>query len=140
VQVYGIKTATLVPAGHFSNVYPYPDVHNKSRVDPDDFDERVFPKFAQVDRFTATLTPGDALFIPRLWWHQLVSDGISISVNSWFGRDHKMYLPATILRAGSAVWRQTARDFVSLGGMKRGDFQHRLFAGKPSGLWPTKSS
>lgn len=134
VQVYGIKTAVLVPAGNFANVYPYPDVHTKSRVDPNDFDESVFPKFAEVDRFAATLTPGDALFIPRLWWHHLVSEEISISVNAWFGKGYMRDLPATILRAGPEVMRRTARDFVTLGLMKR-DFEKRLFVSKPSGLW-----
>ncbi len=93
-----------------------------------------FPKFAQVDRFTVTLTPGDALFIPRLWWHHLVSDESSISVNAWFGRGHKRDLPVTILQVGPEVWRQAARDFVSLGVLKR-DFQKRVFVSRPTGLW-----
>jgi hypothetical protein len=133
-QVYGVKTATLVAAGQFGSVYPYPDIHTKSRVDPDDFDERRHPRFAGVDRFAAVLQPGDALFIPRHWWHNLVSHGISVSVNAWFGRSRRRDLPLTMLRAGPAVWRQAARDFVNLGLRKR-DFDKRLFVSKPSGLW-----
>jgi lysine-specific demethylase 8 len=132
-QVYGSKSAVLVPAGRFSQVYPDPELHMKSRVDPDHIDERAFPRFAEADRFAATLHPGDALFIPRLWWHHLVCDDVSISVNAWFGKLHRGDLPATILRAGPAVWRQAGRDFVSLGIQKR-EFQQRLFSAKPSGL------
>jgi hypothetical protein len=132
-QVYGVKTATLVAPGQFANVYPYPDAHTKSRVDPNDVDERIFPRFAEIDRFTATLTPGDALYIPHLWWHHLVSDAISVSVNSWFGRARMRNLPVTILQAGPAVWRRSALDFVSVGVLKR-DHQKRMFT-KPSGLW-----
>jgi lysine-specific demethylase 8 len=132
-QVYGVKTATLVEPGHFANVYPYPDAHSKSRVDPSELDERAFPRFAEIDRFAATLTPGDALYIPRLWWHHLVSDEISVSVNSWFGRVRMRDLPVTVLRAGPAVWRQAGHDFVSLGILKR-EHRQRIFA-KPTGLW-----
>lgn len=132
-QVYGVKTATLVAPGQFANVYPYPDAHTKSRVDPGDFDQQAFPRFAEIDRFTATLTPGDALYIPRLWWHNLISDATSISVNSWFGRVRLRDLPVTIVQAGPAVWRQSARDFVSMGMMKR-EHPKRMFT-KPSGLW-----
>jgi lysine-specific demethylase 8 len=132
-QVYGVKTATLVRAGQFASLYPFPDVHTKSRIDPDDIDDQAFPRFTRVDRFTATLTPGDALFIPRLWWHHLVSEGVGISANAWFGRPVAGVWPATILRAGPAVWRQIVHDFVALGLLKR-DFQQRVFSAKPTGL------
>ena len=132
-QVYGVETATLVPPGQFSCVYPRPELHTKSQVDPDDIDARAFPRFAQADRYTATLHPGDALYIPRLWWHHLASDDISISVNAWFGQMYRGDLPATVLRAGPTVWRRVGRDFVALGILKR-DYQNRLFSPKPTGL------
>jgi lysine-specific demethylase 8 len=132
-QVYGVKTATLVRAGQFSRLYPYPEMHLKSRVDPDDFDPKAFPRFAGAGRFTARLEPGDALFIPRLWWHHLVSDGISMSVNTWFGPARPSGWFTTLLRSGPAVWRRTAYDFVDLGIRKR-DFQVRVMSSKPTGL------
>ncbi len=32
---------------------------------------------------TATLAPGDVLYIPPLWWHQLTSIGSAVSVSVW---------------------------------------------------------
>jgi ribosomal protein L16 Arg81 hydroxylase len=36
--------------------------------------------------FEATVSPGDALFIPKGWWHSIKSIGtdITASVNWWF--------------------------------------------------------
>jgi len=50
-----------------------------------DFD--VHPKFAQALRLArlADLAPGDALFIPSLWWHHVQAlDSLNVLVNYWW--------------------------------------------------------
>jgi hypothetical protein len=134
MQVYGSKTAVLVPPGNYSRLYVHADSPYKSRVDPDAPDDPEFPRFADVPRLRAELTPGDALFIPKHWWHHLVADSVSISVNAWFGpTDQNAAWASTILHAGPQVWGRTVADFVRLGVLK-GGFEKRLFSGKPAGL------
>jgi hypothetical protein len=76
-QVAGRKTVTLWPPGAESFLYVE---GSSSRVDdidphPDPATSRRFPKFAAVSnrRRVATLGPGDALYIPALWFHHVLS-------------------------------------------------------------------
>ncbi|GEM_PF-9436 len=88
----GRRRFTLFPPEQMDNLYPGPidlapggqsislvDFHNP------DFDK--YPKFrhaleaAQV----AELEPGDAVFIPSMWWHHVESlDPLSVLVNYWW--------------------------------------------------------
>ena len=49
-------------------------------------DEAVWGKLLSRQGFEATVSPGDALFIPKGWWHSIKSMGtdINASVNWWF--------------------------------------------------------
>jgi len=49
-------------------------------------DEAVWGKVLSRQGFEATVSPGDALFIPKGWWHTIKSIGpdINASVNWWF--------------------------------------------------------
>lgn len=49
-------------------------------------DEAVWGKLLSRQGFEAIVSPGDALFIPRGWWHSIKSIGtdINASVNWWF--------------------------------------------------------
>lgn len=103
VVVEGQKTLTLIPPADTPLIYPVQpadglgafesaysgidDVSVASSTTPDGQDAmREHPRFAEARRFTVTLNPGDALLIPRLWWHQVAGiKGVpSTSVNFWF--------------------------------------------------------
>jgi lysine-specific demethylase 8 len=43
-----------------------------------------FSEFQTVPVHVADLEPGDALYIPAKWWHQVESLDLSASVNSWW--------------------------------------------------------
>jgi hypothetical protein len=51
----------------------------------DTLDEAVWGQCSS-DGFEATVSPGDALFIPKGWWHSIKSQGtdVTASVNWWF--------------------------------------------------------
>ena len=126
MQIYGTKTVMMTPPSDFSRMYVYPDAPNKSRVSPDDLDLKKYPRFAGVQQHNATISPGDALIIPRHWWHHVISEGTNISVNTWYGYVDPLDRWRTILRAGPVVCAHFAYNFVFAGmlGRKR---ERRLF-------------
>lgn len=57
-----------------------------SMVDPLAPDHDRYPRFAQAAALAlyAELEPGDAIFIPTLWWHHVAASGpINVLVNYW---------------------------------------------------------
>ena len=44
-------------------------------IDIDDPDLKEFPIFAEVTRHECVMEPGDVLFIPALWFHNVTSLG-----------------------------------------------------------------
>lgn len=58
---------------------------NFSRVDLDRPDVGRFPRLDGAQALVGVVRPGDAIFIPRLWWHHTRSLETGISVNFWWG-------------------------------------------------------
>ena len=91
--VAGRRRFTLFPPEQVANMYIGPLEFNPagapiSMVRAHDRDLKRFPKFAEAmgAAMTAELEPGDALFIPSVWWHQVESLGVmNILVNYWWG-------------------------------------------------------
>jgi len=54
-----------------------------SEVDLNNYDEKKHPEFKKVEFYSATLEPGDVLYIPKGWWHYVRSLDTSISVNNF---------------------------------------------------------
>lgn len=79
VQVNGRKKITLFSPRDALNLYL---VGDKSRVqDIDNPDLSLYPLFANAVRYDCELLPGDVLFIPALWFHNVVSLDFSVAVN-----------------------------------------------------------
>lgn len=57
---------------------------NMSPVDVEAPNLSKFPEFVNAQLIIAVLMPGDALFIPSGWWHQVRALSPSLSVNFWF--------------------------------------------------------
>jgi hypothetical protein len=83
---------TLFPPEALENLYigPLdftPAGQPVSLVDFSNPDLRRFPKFAQAmdSALVAELGPGDAIFIPSMWWHRVESlDSFNVLVNYWW--------------------------------------------------------
>jgi hypothetical protein len=99
VCAVGHRRFTLFPPDQFANLYLGP-VDNTpagrpvSMVDLKTPDFEAFPRFrdALASAQVAELGPGDALFIPSLWWHQVEAlDPFNALVNYWW-REAKPYL------------------------------------------------
>jgi hypothetical protein len=91
--VSGRRRFTLFPPEQIENLYigpldfaPTGAPMSLVRLRNPDFDR--FPKFRQAlaAAQTAELEPGDALFIPPLWWHNVESlQPFNLLVNYWWG-------------------------------------------------------
>jgi ribosomal protein L16 Arg81 hydroxylase len=79
VQVLGSKRFRLIPSLQTHRVYN--DIGVYSQVDPDGVDLAVHPLFAGVQPIELVVEPGEALFIPVGWWHQVESLEVSISLS-----------------------------------------------------------
>ena len=87
-QVSGYKRCILLDPVMFKCVYPFPVYHPCDRqcmVDLRNPDFNRFPKLKDVKGCEAIVGPGDVLYIPAYWFHQIESmKEITISVNFWF--------------------------------------------------------
>ena len=89
--IAGRRRFTLFPPDQVANLYigPLDNPPPLSLVDPENPDFDRFPRFrdALAAARVATLDPGDAIFIPRYWWHHVASlDPYNAMVNYWVGR------------------------------------------------------
>lgn len=88
----GRRRFTLFPPEALDNLYigPLdftPAGQPVSLVDFSNPDLRRFPKFAQAmdSALVAELGPGDAIFIPSMWWHHVESLGsFNVLINYWW--------------------------------------------------------
>ena len=53
-----------------------------SEVNVPQADLERFPLYSQASSLEVTLEPGDILFIPRAWWHYVVGEQVTLSVNA----------------------------------------------------------
>ena len=92
VAAFGRRRFTLFPPEATANLYVGPlnftlAGQPVSMVDPLDPDEAAYPDYRKAENLAlqAELGPGDALYIPTLWWHHVqATDPINILVNYWF--------------------------------------------------------
>ena len=94
--VAGRRRFTLLPPEQIANLYigPVDFAPTGAPISLVDFaapDLERFPRFAdaRAHAFSAELGPGDAIFIPPLWWHHVQSlELCNILVNYWWGASH----------------------------------------------------
>lgn len=85
-QVKGSKKFTFYAPSDTPNLYRHESMRKStfSSVDPENPDLEKFPKFANATKFEITVHPGDILYIPPQWWHQVTSLDTAISVNFFY--------------------------------------------------------
>ncbi|MYM21102.1 cupin-like domain-containing protein [Duganella sp. FT135W] len=92
VVAAGHRRFTLFPPSQLQNLYVGPVDFTPagqaiSLVDFLNPDFNKFPKFAEALKhaLVAELGPGDALFIPSMWWHHIEAlDAFNVLVNYWW--------------------------------------------------------
>lgn len=110
-QVYGRKQVKLFSPEDSEFLYPAYDeelsLHSRI-LDIDNPDYAEFPNFKNAKPYVCTLRPGDVLFMPSGWWHQVYSLDIAISINFWW----RSTLDQTLL---THVSRRFIRDLYERG-------------------------
>jgi len=128
----GRRRVTLFPPDQLRNLYIGPLDHTPagqaiSLVDFAAPDLERFPRFAEAMRhaLTAELEPGDAVFIPSMWWHHMEGlEPFNVLVNYWWRQSPRwMDTPMNALMhailsvrdlppAERAVWKEVFRHYV----------------------------
>lgn len=121
--VAGRRRFTLFPPDQLPNLYIGPLDRTLagppvSMVDPDAPDLDRYPRFAEAwaAARSAELGPGDAIFIPAIWWHHVRAlDAFNMLVNYWWAEKgaaspfvamvHAMMAVRDLPDAERAVWR-----------------------------------
>lgn len=128
--VAGKRRFLIFPPEQIENIYAGPIDHNMagppaSLVDPLDVDLIKYPKFktAMKAAVLAELEPGDALYLPSLWWHYVESEGpLNVLVNYWWStlknNDPMSNIALAILSlrdlpvAEKAAWRHYFNHYI----------------------------
>lgn len=107
----GRRRFTLFPPEQIDNLYPGPldPTPGGQVVSVVDFDRPDFtrhPRFrdALASARTAVLEPGDAIFIPSMWWHHVRSlEPFNVLVNYWW-RSSPRFLPSPLPALQHSMW------------------------------------
>ncbi len=85
--VLGRKRFQLWSPEESNRMYPYP-LHTglvyASQVDPERPDLVRFPRFAEAQSVTIEVGPGETLYVPRRWWHYVVTVEDTVSSNAFW--------------------------------------------------------
>ena len=91
IQIKGYKILRLFPLS--DTPYLYSHQENPLQGNTSDIDiffasaneiKEEFPEFQKANGLEILLTPGDVLYLPKKYWHGVVSLSTSISVSSWW--------------------------------------------------------
>lgn len=128
----GRRRFTLFPPHQFPNLYLGPIDNTPagrvvSMVDFDAPDLAAHPRFvdAMAEARTVELEPGDAIFIPSMWWHHVEGlEDFNVLVNYWWRRSpawlgqpqdalhHAILAIRDLPDADKAIWRAMFDHYV----------------------------
>ncbi|TPG21627.1 cupin-like domain-containing protein [Sphingomonas koreensis] len=130
VVVGGRRRFTLFPPQQFENLYVGP-LHFTiagppvSMVDIDAPDLDRYPRYAEAARhgLVADLEPGDAIYIPPIWWHNVQAlAAFNVMVNYWWEKPNSVSALDTLMQGMTAIrdlpkplrdaWRQWFERYV----------------------------
>eukprot|EP00760_Papus_ankaliazontas_P002784 PhM_4_TR11268/c0_g1_i1/m.12265/K10277/KDM8, JMJD5; lysine-specific demethylase 8 len=86
-QIEGIRTFYIFDPLHVDRLYPKPNENRHfSQVDPESKDAGdTFPLFRKARMYKVDVHPGEIMFLPAMWWHQVHHhDSLNIAVNFWY--------------------------------------------------------
>ena len=107
----GRRRFTMFPPSEVPNLYPgpmdpTPGGQAISLVDFSDPDFERFPRFRNAIEagYSATLEPGDAMFVPAMWWHHVEAlSSFNTLVNYWWTTVPN-FIPSPMNTLYQAMW------------------------------------
>jgi hypothetical protein len=102
--IAGRKQFILIDPAQSDCVYPrgiLSDLPNGAEVDPEAPDLARFPRFLGARPMRADVGPGETIFIPRRYWHQVRTVELTLAVNLWWAEGAR----ALLVRAADAFKR-----------------------------------
>jgi hypothetical protein len=111
VQVQGSKRFILCSPDQLHNAYLYPYFHpsfgqtQAFLVNPPNKEYQLerFPNVGKIKAYEVILNPGDLLYLPPSWIHQVYTLEPSISVNFWSGSDSTAYFDNAMKLASTNI-------------------------------------
>ena len=80
-QLVGRKRLKLVPAADVGKIYNHQHVFSEvADLDDPALDRTRFPLLAGARVYDVTLNPGEIIFMPLAWWHQVKSLDFSVTI------------------------------------------------------------
>jgi hypothetical protein len=80
-QIVGRKRVTLAPAAEVGRLYNHQHVFSEiPDLEDPGIDAARYPRLAGLRTYDVVLEPGDILFMPVAWWHQVKSLDFSVSI------------------------------------------------------------
>ena len=132
-QIAGEKFVRLAAPDQSRMMYPTLRQFTESAVDADRFDPRLHPDFRSVTLYENSLEPGEILYIPQFWWHEIRALNPSISVNDWFGPKSTSALVRLLLSLGVRHATAAVGQALKYKVFKRQHSQFNLYSGNTSG-------
>jgi hypothetical protein len=134
VQVQGRKRFTVFAPSDTPYLYPagdaapsletdWIDLREHSLIDIEHPDWERFPEFRLARPYVADLEPGDMLWLPPNWWHEVRTLDLSISVNFWWQPhiDQLLFMEDMVAKLPLA-YRAGALENYLLGATETRDF------------------
>lgn len=113
IQLEGRKRFLLYPPAASPWLYSHrfrSALPNYSQFDPERPDYDRFPLSREVRPVEVILGPGDAMYLPSRWWHQVRSLDLSLSINFWWADG----MVALAVRAAEFVKRTRGLEIYGL--------------------------
>lgn len=92
----GEKEFVLFPANETRNLYALSVLSGAphfSHVEPRDSDLSRFPRVSKVTPWRCTLRAGDAIYVPRRWWHAVSTSQPAVGMGYWWAEGIHSTLP-----------------------------------------------
>ncbi|KAJ1966433.1 High affinity Ca2+/Mn2+ P-type ATPase-like protein [Dipsacomyces acuminosporus] len=81
-----------------------------------DYDEKRFPRAKEVKRLEVIQRPGETVFVPSGWWHQVLNIGDTISINHNWSNEFNLHHLYARLRSDLDAVEYALRDVADMDG------------------------
>ncbi|KAJ1940382.1 hypothetical protein GGF37_003999 [Kickxella alabastrina] len=81
-----------------------------------DYDKQKYPRLSELKTLEIMQSPGETVFVPAGWWHQVINVGDTISINHNWTNEHNLHRMYARLRADLDAVKYALRDVVDMDG------------------------